>query len=70
MLRALIKNNAGLLLVVASEVFYALMNVSVKVLTTHWEEELQVPVLEVLFYNQSNLVQFLTYVSRLYCSGW
>lgn len=70
MLRALIKNNAGLLLIVASEVFYALMNVSVKVLTTHWQEELQVPVLEVFFYNESNPVQFLTYVSRLYCSGW
>ncbi|KAF8333674.1 drug/metabolite transporter superfamily, partial [Amanita rubescens] len=49
MLRALIKNNAGLFLIVASEVFYALMNVSVKVLTTHWQEELQVPIVTYVF---------------------
>ena len=54
MLRALIKNNAGLLLVVISEVFHAVMNISVKILMTHWQEELQVPVLEVFL--ELNLV--------------
>ena len=47
MLRALVKNNAGLLLVVASEIFFAFMNLSVKVLTT--EGDSGVSVLEVFF---------------------
>ena len=46
-LRALIWSNAGLLLVVASEVFYAFMNVAVKILTTG---ESEVPLFEVLTY--------------------
>ncbi len=45
MIRALVKNNAGLPLVVASEVSFAFMNVSVKVLTA--EGESKVSVLEV-----------------------
>ena len=49
MLRTLVKNNAGFLLVVASEVFFAFMHASVKVLMT--EGESAIPVLEVLFYN-------------------
>ncbi len=56
MLRALVKNNAGLLLIVASEVFYAFMHASVKVLTS--EGESVIPILEVRFY-----VQFISYVS-------
>jgi len=66
MLRALIKNNAGLLLVVASEVFYALMNVSVKVLTTHWQEELQVPVLEIILLRM--LVTYVFSVVYMLCA--
>lgn len=50
-LRALIRSNAGLLLVVASEVFYAFMNVAVKILTTG---ESEVPLFEVLTYRKSS----------------
>ena len=46
-LRALIRSNAGLLLVVAYEVFYAFMNVAVKILPTG---EAEVPLIEVLTY--------------------
>ena len=48
--RGLVKNNAGLLLVVASEVFFAFMNLSVKVLMTG---EPEVSILEVTFYHSS-----------------
>lgn len=50
MLRALIQSNAGLLLVVVSEVFIVFMNLSVKILTTGAE----VPLLEVLTYPKSS----------------
>lgn len=49
MLRTFVKNNAGLLLIVASEVFYAFMHASVKVLMT--EGQAAIPVLEVLRYD-------------------
>lgn len=58
MLRAFIRSNAGLLLIVASEVFYAFMNLSVKILTTG---ESEVPLLEVLTYpKSSNLLLTMT----------
>ena len=47
MLQALIRSNAGFLLVVASEVFIVFMNVSVKILT-------EVPLFEVLTYRKSS----------------
>ena len=47
MLQALIRSNAGFLLVVASEVFIVFMNVSVKILT-------EVPLFEVLAYRKSS----------------
>ena len=54
MLQALIRSNAGFLLVVASEVFIVFMNVSVKILT-------EVPLFEVLTYRKSsNLLLTLT----------
>lgn len=56
MLRVLVKNNAGLLLIVASEVFYAFMHASVKVLSS--EGESVIPISEVRPY-----VQFISYVS-------
>ena len=56
MLRSLIQSNAGLFLVVASEVFFAFMNTSVKVLTTG---ESEVPVFEVLFYRKFSTVSYL-----------
>ena len=60
MLRALIQNNAGFLLVVASEVFFAFMNVSVKILTTG---ESEVPLFEVFTYRKSSnlLLTFTDY---------
>jgi hypothetical protein len=56
MLRAFIQSNAGLFLVVASEVFFASMNASVKVLTTG---ESEVPVFEVLIDRKSSTVSYL-----------
>lgn len=56
MLRAIVKNNAGLLLVVASEVFYVFARASVKVLTSQGESV--IPITEVRPY-----VQFISYVS-------
>ena len=56
MLRSLIQSNAGLLLVVASEVFFAFMNVSVKVLTTG---ESEVPVFEVFIDRKSSTISYL-----------
>jgi hypothetical protein len=58
MQRALVKNNAGLLLIVASEVFYAFMHASVKVLTSNGESV--IPVSEVRFY-----IQFISYTVSL-----
>lgn len=56
MLQAFIQNNAGLLLVVASEVFFAFMNLCVKVLTTG---ESEVPLFEVLTYRKFSPVSYL-----------
>ena len=58
MLRALVKNNAGLLLIVASEAFYVFMRASVKVLTS--EGGSAIPVSEVRF-----CVQFISYTVSL-----
>jgi len=65
MLRALVKNNAGLLLVVASEVFFVFMNVSVKVLTTDGESE--VSILEIILLRM--IVTYVFSVAYMYCSG-
>ncbi|KAF8634363.1 hypothetical protein AX14_010664, partial [Amanita brunnescens Koide BX004] len=62
MLRSLIQSNAGLLLVVASEVFFAFMNVSVKVLTTG---ESEVPVFEIIL-----LRMIVTYVFSVAYMYW
>ncbi|KAF8723817.1 hypothetical protein AX14_009144 [Amanita brunnescens Koide BX004] len=62
MLRAFIQSNAGLLLVVASEVFFASMNASVKVLTTG---ESEVPVFEIIL-----LRMIITYVFSVAYMYW
>ncbi|KAF8634734.1 hypothetical protein AX15_000746 [Amanita polypyramis BW_CC] len=56
-LHGIVENNAGLLLIVAAEAFYAFMNVSVKVLTTGGAD---VPILEILF-----LRMIVTYVGSI-----
>lgn len=68
MLRTFVKNNAGLLLIVASEVFYAFMHASVKVLMT--EGQPAIPVLEVLCYDEFITRPDRTIVARSYCSEW
>ncbi|KAF8342493.1 integral membrane protein DUF6 [Amanita rubescens] len=64
MLRALVKNNAGLLLVVASEAFYVFMRASVKVLTS--EGGSAIPISEVRFLR--SVVTYVFSVAYMYCT--